>query len=114
MPADKMAGLERLCNLSEDLLRFMFTRADHLEAEQIEAAEGREALKEEIAVRAQQAEAGTSDSGVRATTRSEREAEEEASEATEAEVADQAPQAEVAGDDAPEAGSDEPVAAADA
>lgn len=48
----KIASLERDCNLSESLLRFLVTKADHINFEEIEAADGREALAEEIKVRA--------------------------------------------------------------
>ena len=40
----KIASLERDCNLSESLLRFMITKADHINMEDIEAADGRTAL----------------------------------------------------------------------
>ena len=49
-----MPGLERDCNLSERLLRAMITRADHLPAEVIEAAEGRQQLADEARLRATQ------------------------------------------------------------
>lgn len=48
----KIATFERDCNLSESLLRFLVTKADHINFEEIEAADGREALAEEIKVRA--------------------------------------------------------------
>ena len=47
----KMQGLERDCNLSETILRAMFTRADHVRPEVIEAADGRQELADEIALR---------------------------------------------------------------
>jgi len=71
--ADKMAALDRAFGLSEELLRFLITRADHIGEEELESAEGREALKEEIATRALQAETGVTDAGVHATTRTDRE-----------------------------------------
>ncbi len=49
----KIAGIERDCNLSEQLLRAMVVRADHIPAEEIEAAEGRTALADEIKLRAE-------------------------------------------------------------
>ena len=51
----KVASLERDCNLSESLLRFMVTKADHINMEDIEAADGRTALADEIKLRADQA-----------------------------------------------------------
>jgi hypothetical protein len=54
----------------------MITRADQVNAELIEAAEGRDALKDEIALRAQQAEEGSAEAGVRVTTKADRDAEE--------------------------------------
>jgi small subunit ribosomal protein S6 len=50
-PTDKMARLERDCNLSEQILRAMFLRADHLPADQIEAADGRSELADEMKLR---------------------------------------------------------------
>ena len=46
---------ERLCNQSESLLRFLVTRADHINTEEIEAADGRESLADEIKLREEQA-----------------------------------------------------------
>ncbi|MCH2144827.1 MAG: 30S ribosomal protein S6 [Phycisphaerales bacterium] len=48
---DKLAGLERDCNLSEQLLRALVTRADHVPAELIESAEGRAQIADEIKMR---------------------------------------------------------------
>ena len=47
----KMHHLERDCNLSEKLLRAMFTRADHITPEMMQAAEGRQQLADEIKLR---------------------------------------------------------------
>ena len=58
----RLADLERSCNLSEQLLRSLVVRADHLNAEDIEAAEGRTALADEIKLRDEQATTST-DSG---------------------------------------------------
>lgn len=58
----RVADLERSCNLSEQLLRSLVIRADHLNAEDIEAAEGREALADEIKLRTEQA-SSASESG---------------------------------------------------
>ncbi|MDY7110246.1 MAG: 30S ribosomal protein S6 [Planctomycetota bacterium] len=44
----RVADLERGCNLSEQLLRSLITRADHIPAEEIEAADGRAQLADEI------------------------------------------------------------------
>jgi ribosomal protein S6 len=62
----KIASLERDCNLSESLLRFLVTKADHINMEDIEAADGRTALADEIKLRAEQA-AQQSDSGTGST-----------------------------------------------
>jgi small subunit ribosomal protein S6 len=48
---DALQGLERSCNLSEQILRSMVIRADHLSQEQIEAADGRQTLEDEIKLR---------------------------------------------------------------
>ncbi len=50
-----LVGIERSCNLSEQLLRFMMVRADNLTQEQMEAADGTAELADEIKLRAQQA-----------------------------------------------------------
>lgn len=52
----KIAGIERDCNLSEQLLRAMVLRADHVPTEEIEAADGRTALADEIKLRAEKGE----------------------------------------------------------
>lgn len=49
----KIASIERDCNLSEMLLRAMVVRAEHVPAEEIEAANGRQALEDEIKLRAE-------------------------------------------------------------
>lgn len=49
----KIAGIERDCNLSEMLLRAMIVRAEHIPTEEIEAADGRQALEDEIKLRAE-------------------------------------------------------------
>jgi hypothetical protein len=51
---DRLAGIERDCNLSEKLLRSMVIRADHVTPEQMEAAEGRAELADEIKLRGEQ------------------------------------------------------------
>jgi small subunit ribosomal protein S6 len=52
--ADKLAGLERDCSLSEKLLRAMVVRADQVTPEMMQAAEGRQQLADEIKLRATQ------------------------------------------------------------
>ncbi len=98
LSGDKMASLERNLLLSEDLVRFLITRADHLTQEQIEAAEGRAELADEVKLRGEQ-QADDAGSSVRATTRADREA--AAAQETD-ESAAPAPEAapEAAGDDA--------------
>ncbi|MEE2682145.1 MAG: 30S ribosomal protein S6 [Planctomycetota bacterium] len=49
---DRLSSLERDCNLSEELLRAMITRADHVPSELIEGSEGRQQLEDEIKLRA--------------------------------------------------------------
>ena len=49
---DRLSDLERDCNLSEELLRSMITRAEHVPAELIEGSEGRTELQDEIKLRA--------------------------------------------------------------
>ena len=48
---DRLSSLERDCNLSEELLRAMITRTDHVPAEMIEGSEGRAQLEDEIKLR---------------------------------------------------------------
>lgn len=60
-PAENMTGLERDCNLSDQLLRAMFLRADHVPTEMVEAAEGRDALADEIKLRTEQGESAKGD-----------------------------------------------------
>ncbi|MHC4947592.1 MAG: 30S ribosomal protein S6, partial [Planctomycetota bacterium] len=45
---DRLQGLDRDCNLSEQLLRAMMIRADHVPADQISAADARQELADEI------------------------------------------------------------------
>ncbi len=96
LSGDKMASLERNLLLSEDLVRFLITRADHLSVEQIEETEGRTDLADEIKLRGEQkSDEGTS--SVRATTKSERETAESTDEEampaaeTETETTEEAP-----------------------
>jgi small subunit ribosomal protein S6 len=48
----RVPGLERDCNLSEQLLRSLVTRADHVTEEHIKAADGQQELADEIRLRA--------------------------------------------------------------
>jgi small subunit ribosomal protein S6 len=48
--------IERACNLSERILRVMFTRADHLTLEEMQAADGQEELAAEAQLRRAEAE----------------------------------------------------------
>ena len=50
-----LVGLERDCNLSEQLLRAMVTRADAVPEEIVAAAEGRQTLEDEIRLRGEEA-----------------------------------------------------------
>ena len=52
-----LAGIERDCNLSERLLRSMIVRADHIPPDQMQAADGRAQLEDEIRLRAEQSAA---------------------------------------------------------
>ncbi len=56
VPATKLITLERDCNLSENLLRSMITRADHVTPEQIEACNRERELADEIRLRSEHAE----------------------------------------------------------
>jgi len=49
----RMANIERDCNLSEMMMRFLITRADHLTIEEMQATDGRESLAAEAALRAE-------------------------------------------------------------
>ena len=51
----KMGEIERAGNLSENVLRFMFTRADHLDREHMQETDGQAALADEIALRGREA-----------------------------------------------------------
>jgi len=54
VPGGNLSGLERDCNLSEHMLRALITRADHVLTEQIQAAEGRDQLADEIKLHSEQ------------------------------------------------------------
>jgi small subunit ribosomal protein S6 len=53
-PADRLSVIERSCNLSEQMLRALITRADHLMREQMEAADAQAELADEIKLRREQ------------------------------------------------------------
>ncbi len=50
--ADQMATIERMCNLSEQLLRSIIIRADHITPQQMAAADGQAQLDDESKLRA--------------------------------------------------------------
>jgi len=79
LSGDKMSGLERNLLLSEEVVRFLITRADHLSQEQMEAAEGRAELADEIKLRGAQQSDEVS-SSVRVSTKADRDATESADE----------------------------------
>ncbi len=58
-PTSNISEIERRCNQSEEIIRMMVTRCEHLPTEIIEANEGAEALANEIKTRGEQ----KSDSG---------------------------------------------------
>lgn len=49
--ASKVAQIERDCNLSEQILRTLILRCDHLTIEEMRAADGQRALADEAALR---------------------------------------------------------------
>jgi len=55
--ADAMPKIERDFNLSEQLLRTLIVRADHMTRAQMEAADGQERLADEIKLRGEQPKA---------------------------------------------------------
>ncbi|MEO1278195.1 MAG: 30S ribosomal protein S6 [Planctomycetota bacterium] len=54
-PAQKISQLDRDCQMSETIMRLLVTRADHLTMEEMQAADGREALMSEAKLRAEKA-----------------------------------------------------------
>lgn len=104
-----IGSLERNLLLSEEVLRFMITRCDHLTLEQIEATEGRTELADEIKLRDEKKTDDT-DSGVRATTKSQRDAEETADPTEPSEASEDTPAAPVdAQEEAPAESTEEPA-----
>jgi small subunit ribosomal protein S6 len=53
-PADRMAEIERACNLSEGIIRVLITRADHLTLDEMKAADDAKGLEMEAKLRATQ------------------------------------------------------------
>ena len=51
IPTTKMASLERDLNLSQQILRWMVTRADHLTVDEMRATDGQQQVADEIAIR---------------------------------------------------------------
>lgn len=52
--AETLVGIERDCRLSEKLLRTLITRAEHVPATEIMAADGRQQIADEINLRSTQ------------------------------------------------------------
>lgn len=57
-PGPQLAHIERSCNLSEQILRVMMVRADHLTIEEMKAADAQKELEVEAKLRAQRAAEG--------------------------------------------------------
>lgn len=55
-PTASLIGLERDCNLSEKIIRFLITRADHLTEEEMRAADATQELADEARMREEKAE----------------------------------------------------------
>lgn len=70
-PGTAIPAMERACNLSEQLLRFMITRADAVPQELIDAAEGQAKLADEIRLRSERAAEGAATESARVESRSE-------------------------------------------
>lgn len=54
-PTSALIKIENTCNLSEQILRAMFLRADHLTLEEMQSADERQALADEARLRATRA-----------------------------------------------------------
>jgi small subunit ribosomal protein S6 len=54
MPGDAMGTVERSFNLSEQVMRYMFVRADHLSLDEMKAADDAKGLETEAKLRATQ------------------------------------------------------------
>ena len=94
--SDALVGIERDCNLSEQLLRNLVLKADHVPEETIEAAEGSAELADEIALRSKEATEGAAAGGSAVSRR-----EEEAPKAAEKAPAEDAPAEEPVAEEAP-------------
>jgi len=57
-PGPHLAQIERSCNLSEQILRVMMVRADHLTVDEMKAADAQKELEVEAKLRAQRAAEG--------------------------------------------------------
>lgn len=86
-PTSTMSDLERRCNQSEQLLRMMVTRAEHLPSEIIEANEGSEELSTEIKLRSNKSAEKSASAGSSVTRKDE--APEKATSENEAPVSDE-------------------------
>lgn len=54
IPTVNLGQVERTCNLSEQIMRFMFTKADHLSVDEMKAADAMKDLEAEAKLRATQ------------------------------------------------------------
>lgn len=64
-PAEKLAQIERDCNLSEDILRALILRADHLSEEEMRAHDARDELARDIEERRERAKARAAERAAR-------------------------------------------------
>lgn len=60
---ESIAALERSCSLSEQLLRTMFIRADHLTEDEMRRTDAQQALKDEVNLRQSDATGEEAESG---------------------------------------------------
>ena len=100
-PASSLSDLERMCNQSEEVLRMMVTKADHIPAEIIEANEGSEELATEIKLRSEQSSEASESTGSKISKKDDKKAK-----------SDDAPQKEVAsevGEESTDETTDEPA-----
>ncbi len=71
---DAIAPLERNCNISEQIMRVLITRADHLSEDQMRAADRSKDLEAEARMRAERAAERTETGGARVDSRAQQEA----------------------------------------
>jgi len=64
-PAEKLAQIERDCNLSEEILRALILRADHLSEEEMRAHDARDELARDIEERRERAKARAAERAAR-------------------------------------------------